>query len=166
MRLRITHKLTEKRWGLCRPTPGHRPPGVVTNCCVSDGAGTVPCLTFRLIFIFFVEVWPARESFGMARGPRFKALGADSGPRGGVLRGFGTPTNNKKYICVLVPKGRLRSAQKPMGFHRISAMAPDCPSGAAGVGFHRGASVSHPTHCEVFSQLALGGSKPWLYFGR
>ncbi len=49
------------------------------------------CLTFRLIFCFFVEVWPTRESFGMARGPRFWALGVDSGPRGGAFEGILDP---------------------------------------------------------------------------
>ncbi len=34
-------------------------------------------------FYLFVECWPTRESFGMARGPRLWALGVDSGPRGG-----------------------------------------------------------------------------------
>ena len=36
-------------------------------------------------FLFFVEFWPTRESFGMARGPRFWPLGVDSGHRGGAF---------------------------------------------------------------------------------
>ena len=70
------------------------------------------CLTFRLIFYFFVEFWPTRESFGMARGPRFWALGVDSGPRGGAFEGILDPPKNNNiyiYIVLLVPKRRLRS---------------------------------------------------------
>ncbi len=43
---------------------------------------TLPALTFRLILYLFVDFWQTRESFGMARGLRFWALGVDSGPRG------------------------------------------------------------------------------------
>ena len=60
----------------------------------------VSCLTFRLIFYLFVEFWPTRESFGMARGPRFWALGIDSGPRGGAFEGIVDPQNNKKYMLI------------------------------------------------------------------
>ena len=43
----------------------------------------VPDLSTRLKKqMFFDEFWPTQESFGMARGLRFWALGADSGPRG------------------------------------------------------------------------------------
>jgi hypothetical protein len=39
----------------------------------------------------FVEFWPIRASFGMARGPRFWALGVDSGPREGAFEGILDP---------------------------------------------------------------------------
>ncbi len=42
------------------------------------------------VFVFVV-VWPTRESFGMARGPRFWALGIDPGPRGGAFEGMLNP---------------------------------------------------------------------------
>ncbi len=59
-------------------------------------------LTFRLCFLF-VDFWPTRESFGMARGPRFWAQGVDSGPRGGAFEGILDPqpiiTNIYLYWC-------------------------------------------------------------------
>jgi hypothetical protein len=64
--------------GVARPDPTSRHP--------REGPWT--CLTVRLIFCFFVEFWPARESFGMARGLRFWALVVDSGPRGGAFEGI------------------------------------------------------------------------------
>ena len=53
---------------------------------------TFSCLTFRLICYLFVEFWPIRASFGMARGLRFWALGVDSGPREGAFEGIWDPT--------------------------------------------------------------------------
>ncbi len=53
---------------------------------------TLSCLTFRLICYLFVEFWPIRASFGMARGLRFWALGVDSGPREGAFEGIWDPT--------------------------------------------------------------------------
>ncbi len=42
-----------------------------------------------------IAKWPTRESFGMARGgPRFWALGVDSGPRGGAFEGILDPLNS------------------------------------------------------------------------
>jgi hypothetical protein len=61
-----------------------------------------PCLTFRLMFSFFDEFWPTRESFGMARGPRFWALGVDSGPRGGAFGGDLGPPKIIKHIFVFI----------------------------------------------------------------
>ncbi len=75
-------------------TFGHRP---ALNSVVGAVSVHLSCLTFRIIFLFLVEFWPTRESFGMARGPRFCALGVDSGPRGGAFEGFWTPPNNKKH---------------------------------------------------------------------
>ncbi len=44
----------------------------------------------------------------MAGGPRFWALGVDSGPRGGAFEGFLDPKIILKKN-ILVPKGRLRT---------------------------------------------------------
>ncbi len=55
---------------------------------------------FDSLFISFVEFWPARESFGMARGLRFWALGVDSGPRGGAFEGISDPPKIIQHICV------------------------------------------------------------------
>ena len=53
------------------------------------------------MFYLFVKFWPTRESFGMARGPRFWAPG--------VLEGILDPSKIIKHICVLpVPKRCLR----------------------------------------------------------
>jgi hypothetical protein len=64
----------------------------------------------------FVGVWPTRESFGMARGPRFWALGVDSGLRGEAFEGLLEPQSDKTYIYIyiflLVPKRRLRLPPK------------------------------------------------------
>ncbi len=46
----------------------------------------------------------------MARGPRFWALGVESGLRGEASEGILDPQNNQTYIFELVPKGRLRSS--------------------------------------------------------
>ncbi len=43
------------------------------------------------VFTDFAEFWTTRESFGMARGLRFWALGVDSGPRGGAVEGILDP---------------------------------------------------------------------------
>ncbi len=64
--------------------------------------GNVPDVSTH--FYLFVEFWPTRESFGMAQGPRFWALGVDAGPRGGAFEVALDPQNNKKRIFVLVPK--------------------------------------------------------------
>jgi hypothetical protein len=67
------------------------------------------CLTFRLLVLLFGEFWPTRDSFGMARGLRFWALGIDSGTRGNAFEGILDPQNNKTYVFLLVPKRCLRS---------------------------------------------------------
>ncbi len=72
----------------------------------------IRCLTFRLIFYLLAEIWPTRESFGMARGPRVWALGVDSGPRGRACDVILDPPPtliSKNVFFVLVPKGRLRN---------------------------------------------------------
>jgi hypothetical protein len=63
--------------------------------------GLLTCLTFRLMFYLFVEFWPTRESFGMARGLRFWALEVDAGPRGGAFEGIlDLPKIIKIDICI------------------------------------------------------------------
>jgi hypothetical protein len=56
----------------------------------------VPDVPFQ--FDFFVELWPTRESLGMARGLRVWALGVDSGPRGGAVEGIVDPPKMIKNI--------------------------------------------------------------------
>ncbi len=59
---------------------------------------TVPDVSTH--FLFFVEFWPTRESFGMARGLPFWALGVDTGPRGRAFEWILDPRTNTKYICI------------------------------------------------------------------
>ncbi len=61
--------------------------------------------------------------------------GSIPGPGEGVLRGFWTPQNNKKYTFLLGPKGRLRRVVV-----RVSLVPTNtpCPAlGDFGVGFRR-----------------------------
>ncbi len=67
-----------------------------SNTCFSSGP-RISYLTFRLIFDLFVEFLPTRESFGVARGPRFWALGVDSGPRGVAFEGIWDPPKIIKH---------------------------------------------------------------------
>ncbi len=58
----------------------------------------------------------------MARGPRFWALGVDSGPRGGACEGILDPKNNEKLVFLLVPKRRLGTSQDPARHHRSTGL--------------------------------------------
>ncbi len=88
-------------------------------------------LTFRLVlllFLFsvhfvFVEFRPTRESFGMAGGPRFWALGVDSGPRGGAFEGVvGPPRNNAKYMYFIGAQTAPTSSGQECCASRMQAM--------------------------------------------
>jgi hypothetical protein len=64
---------------------------VFTTGLTATKCSTVPDVSPH-VFLFF-ELWPTRESFRMARGLRFWALGVDSGPRGGAFEGILDPPN-------------------------------------------------------------------------
>ncbi len=54
---------------------------------------------------FVVLDLSTRFLFVFVRGPRSRALGVDSGPRGRVLRGFWTPNKIKDSYCFHWSKG-------------------------------------------------------------
>ncbi len=95
-KLQFNFTLQVKRYGVLHPRLP-RNPDLGGNLCRSAPSELGACLTCRLMYVVIVEFWPTRESFGMARGPRFWALGVDSGPRGGAFEGaLDPPKNNNK----------------------------------------------------------------------
>jgi hypothetical protein len=74
------------RWFACICINGAR----CGSLSIWFGTGSVPDV--RLIFCFFDEFWPTRESFGLARGRRFGSPGGDSGPQGGAFEGILDPS--------------------------------------------------------------------------
>ncbi len=76
--------------------------------------------------IIFQTVLDVSSHFVFVRGPRFWALGVDSGPLGGLLGGCWTP---EKWLFLSGPKGRLRNA-----VHAEPRLSPGVrSSGAHGV---------------------------------
>ncbi len=76
--------------------------------------------------LFAVEFWPTRESFGMARGPPFWALGLDSGPREGAFEGMLDPPEIIKHIdSYWCPNGALLAPYwRPIGAQTAPTLAP------------------------------------------
>jgi hypothetical protein len=109
----------------------------------------VPDLSIKLLF--FVEFWPTRESFGMARGLRFWALGVDSGPRGGAFEGILDPPKLYKIYFLLVPKGRLRQVPRQNRL-RIGPRSPGAESW--------GAPAPRPPQVGGLPPEKLGGRQP------
>ncbi len=60
----------------------------------------------------------------MARGPRFWALGVDSGPRGGAVEGILDPNNNKTNIFISAQTAPTTVIERKNGFCLFVALSP------------------------------------------